>query len=300
MSSVRQQKPNLIGVIIVIIFVAVFVIAIASKVTKKESGKMIVTTSFYPMYEFSKNVADENAQIINITPAGSEPHDFEPSPQDIANIYKSKIFIYNGLVEPWVPKIVNDLSNKGVSIVKSGENLIQNNDPHIWLDPILAKEMVIKIKDAFIQSDPLNTPKYQMRASLYLNQLDDLDRQFKTGLSDCKQSSFLTSHAAFSYLAKRYGLKMIAIAGLSPDEEPTPQKLSGLVDQMRNLKIKYVFFETLVSPKLSDTIANEVGAQVLVLNPLEGLTSEELQEGKNYISIQKENLLNLQMALECK
>jgi zinc transport system substrate-binding protein len=173
-------------------------------------------------------------------------------------------------------------------------------DPHFWLDPVLAQEEVQIIRDALIKVDPANAQYYDKNAEGYISQLQALDKKYQDGLASCALKDVVTSHAAFGYLAKRYNLNQIAISGLSPDQEPSSSQMVEIAREAKQKNVKVIFFETLVSPKLAETIAREIGAQTAVFNPLEGLTDQEIKEGKNYISVMEDNLNNLRTALQCK
>lgn len=267
-----------------------------------------VAVSFYPLAEFASRVGGKYVKVINITPAGSEPHDYEPTPIDIKKIYTAKLFIFNGAgVDPWADKIKQDLVKKG-SIVVNMMDIIRsynphtstNFNPHIWLDPVIAQEIVLKISNAIQKADPKHTYYYQQRTNLFIDALKTLDKDYAHGLDSCKLHDIITSHAAFNYLAKRYGFNTYSIAGLSPEEEPSPKTMAQLITLVREKHIRYIFFERLVGPRLSDTIAHETGAKTLVLDPIEGLTEKEIRAGKDYLSIMRENLVNLKQAMECK
>lgn len=172
-------------------------------------------------------------------------------------------------------------------------------DPHVWLDPVLASQEVNAIKAGFIKADPANRATYESNAAAYQRQLAALDLDYSTSLATCRKHQIITSHQAFKYLGDQYHFESLGIAGLSPDEEPSPQKLVEVTQFARQYDVKYIFFETLANPKLSDTIAREVGAGTLVFNPLEGLTDQDIAQGKNYISVQQDNLSNLKIALDC-
>lgn len=281
----------------------------ASKNTSVTSPNQLkVTTSFYPLYFFASQIGGDKAQVVNITPSGAEPHDYEPTTGDIARIEKSNILILNGGgLEPWGERINSELQPKTI-VIDAATDLINQSvetegkvvkDPHVWIDPILAKAEVKKISEGFIKADASNKELYAKNSNQLQIQLDNLDQQFRDGLANCKQKNIITSHQAFGYIASRYGLVQIPISGLSPDLEPSPSQLIKISRFAKTIGAKYIFFETLVSPRLSQTIAQEVGAKTIVFNPLEGLTSKEAQAGKNYFSIQKENLANLKIALNC-
>ena len=282
---------------------AVFIIAgfMVKNPQENKNNKIQVTASFYPLYFFGSEIGGDKAEVKNITPAGSEPHDFEPAAKDIARMEKSDILILNGNLESWGEKIKNNLKGKNVIIIVAGEGLFtQPPDPHIWLSPKTAKIEIEKIGQSFVRADPANSSYYQANEKTLLEKMDKLDRQYRDGLSRCKKKDIITSHAAFGYMASAYGLNQVSIAGLSGREEPSARQLGEIVKFARKNNIKYIFFESLLSPKLSDTIAKEIGAQTLVFNPLEGLTGEEIKLGKNYFTVMEDNLKNLQKALECE
>ncbi len=272
---------------------------------------MKIVASFYPLAEFAKQIGGEQVEVVNIVPPGLEPHDFDPSSQDIAKTYSATLFIFNGSgFDPWAEKISPELEKKNIAIIKMTQyfNLLEsideqegegNIDSHIWLDPVLAQKEVEIIKDAFKAIDPDNSLTYELNAENYLSKLSELDKKYRDGLASCAIRDAIVSHSAFGYLANRYGINIIPIAGISPEEEPSPRRISEIAEIARQKNIKYIFFETLVSPKLAETIANEIGAETLLFNPLEGLTKEELTAGKNYISIMEENLTSLRQALLC-
>jgi zinc transport system substrate-binding protein len=173
-------------------------------------------------------------------------------------------------------------------------------DPHVWLDPVLAKGQVERVRDGLSQADPANGAAYAENARAYMAKLDGLNDQFENGLRDCARRDVVVSHAAFAYLTSRYRLTMVPVMGVAPESEPSPAELASLVRLAKRRKVKYIFFETLVNAKLAETLAREVGAQTLVLNPVEGLTKEEAGAGKSYLSLMEDNLRNLRTALECK
>lgn len=267
---------------------------------------MLVVASFYPLADFAQQVGGDFVTVQNITPAGTEPHDFEPTPQNVVALHQAKVFIYNGAgLEIWSDKVFSQLTDTiivkasdGISLSASNEGASQL-DPHIWMNPILAQKEIDNIKNGFMKADPQHTKEYEANARRYQTELSGLDYNFRTQLAHCDQKTIVTSHDAFEYLAKQYGLSVESISGLSPDSEPSPKKLAQIADFVKKHSIKYIFFETLVSPQLSETIAHETGAQTIAFNPLEGLSDKEISEGKNYLSLQKDNLKNLQIALAC-
>lgn len=313
----------LAGIVLIVILIVAFKVSSFKNLgfSGLNSNKVHITASFFPMAEFAQQIGGDKVKVTNLTPAGVEPHDFEPTPQDIVAIQNSKLFIYNGAgFEAWVEKVLPDLENSSTTTVDSskGVNLLAGSedeheeenheegddyglyDPHIWLNPVLATEQVDNILAGLIKVDPENKTYYESRATDYKQKLAGLDQEFKSGLASCQSHTVITSHNAFGYLVQRYNLSVLPISGISPDEEPSPKRLAEIADFARENNVKYIFFETLVSPSLSQTIANEVGAQTLVFNPLEGLTDEEIVAGEGYLSVQRQNLENLKIALNCK
>ncbi len=273
-------------------------------------NKLQVTASFYPLYFFAKEIGGNKAEVVDITPAGAEPHDYEPTARDIARIEKSKLLVLNGGgLEAWGDNIKKNIDPRETSVIMAGEGLTAQQvteegeirtDPHIWLSPVLAQEMADRIAQSFELADPPNKNYYRANATAIKAKLAELDKAYRQGLSRCAEKNIITSHAAFGYLAATYGLKQVPIAGLSPDAEPSPQQLANIAKFAKDNHVKYIFFESLVSPKLAQTIANEVGAQTLVLNPIEGLSNEELDSGKDYLTEMQSNLINLKTALQCR
>jgi len=294
-------------------------------------GKIKVVASFYPMYEFTKQIAGEHADVSVLVPSGTEPHDWEPTAKDVAEISKARLFVYNGAgFETWVDAVLDSAKNDNLTVVEAtkGLELLKGSqhehehegahegehkddahadehgheadknatDPHVWLDPLLVQEEVKAIADALIKADPAHADAYKQNLAAYLSKLQALDQEFQA-LKNAKRKEFVTAHTAFAYLANRYGLEQIAISGLSPEQEPTATEMQEVVEEAKKHNVKTIFFETLVSPKVAEAVAREVGAKTDVLNPLEGLTEEEQQQGLDYISVMKKNLQALQTEL---
>ena len=277
--------------------------------TNTAGKKLQVTASFYPMYFFASQIGGDKADIMNITPAAAEPHDYEPTTQQIVKINQSNMLVLNGgIMEAWGNKIKDQLTGSNTLIVTAGEGLINKDlnengqkilDPHVYMDPILAKKQVAVIEKGFEKIDPKDALYFQANAKKLEGELDQLNAEFKQGLSNCKQKDFITSHAAFGYLAAQYGINQVSISGVSPDEEPSSQKLAEITQLVKQKDIKIIFFESLVSPKLSETIANETGAKTMVLDPIEGITSDGVKAGHTYLTVMRDNLVALQAALQC-
>ncbi len=304
-----MNKIALTIIIGLVVIVGITGLVLTKQKDNSPSDKLSVVASFYPLAYFAEQVGGDKVTVANITPAGAEPHDYEPSTQDVAAIERSKLLILNGAgLETWGKNITETLHGKDVTVLTVGSEVATRQveeegelqqDPHIWLDPVLAQTMVQKITTTLVILDPAHKAYYEANQSRVEAALTTLDDRYRTGLQSCKKKDFVTSHVAFGYLAQRYDLNQIAIAGVSPDEEPSSQDLADVSKFVKDHNVKYIFFESLVSPKLSETIAKETGAQTLELNPIEGLTAEDTDQGKSYQSVMEQNLTNLQLALEC-
>lgn len=304
------MKSRIAFGIALILVAGLFLVVSKNKSAAPLNGRLKVATSFYPLYFFTSEIAGDRAEVYNVTPAGAEPHDYDPTTGDLAAIESSKLLILNGgKLEAWGDRIQNILKGTSTKVAVVGEALatgevkedsVTGRDPHVWLDPPLARQEAAAIAAALSQVDPGNAGYYEANAAALESKLDNLDKKFRDTLATCAQKEIITSHAAFGYLAKDYGLQQLPIAGLSPDAEPSPATMAAITDFARAHHVKYIFFESLVSPRLADTIASEIGAQTLVLNPLEGLSDAETKTGKNYLSVMQDNLDNLKQALTCQ
>ncbi|MFZ2300198.1 MAG: zinc ABC transporter substrate-binding protein [Candidatus Moraniibacteriota bacterium] len=277
----------------------------------REAGERLsVAATVYPLAEFARAVGGDAVMVTGIVPAGVEPHEYEPTPRDILTAYRADIFLSNGAgIDAWAEKISQELENRGIAAVTMAAVIGVSPrttdggtiaDPHFWLDPVWAQQEIVAIRDALIARDPTHADLYARNADQYVTELAALDTAYRTGLRRCQLHTIATSHDAFAYLAKRYGFEVISVSGMSPEAEPSPRTLAGITRTVRTLGLRHIFFETLSSPRVAQTLAEEVGAQTLVFNPLEGLTDEERQAGKNYMSIMYDNLDNLRTALRCQ
>ncbi|MFZ2026322.1 MAG: zinc ABC transporter substrate-binding protein [Microgenomates group bacterium] len=297
-----MNKKQLILLLSICIIGAFAVIAfIGKKKSQSNTKKLKVTTSFYPLSYLVERIGGDAVFVTNLTPVGSEPHDFEPSTRDIALLEKQDLIVLSGGgLEGYADKIAQNINTDKTTILLVGEQLMSDpKDPHVWLDPVLYSKQAEVVGAALMKLDPINAKIYTKNMKELNEDLGELNNNFMKGLANCKQRSIVTSHNAFGYLAKRYDLKQVALSGLSPDEEPSSKTLTEITAFAKNNDIHYIFFEELVNPQIAETIANEIGAGTLVFSPLEGLTHDDVLEGKTYLSVQRENLANLKIALDC-
>lgn len=288
----------------------------STKEPADDSGdKIKIMTTFYPMYEFTKQVAGDEAEVELMIPAGTEPHDFEPSAKDIVKINDAAAFVYNSdELETWVRDITNDLDKEKTAVIEasSGIKLMEGVeedhegaadhdhelDPHVWLSPALAVQEVEKIQKALSKKFPDQSSVFEKNAQNYIAKLNDLDKEYETALANAAQRDFVTQHAAFGYLAREYDLTQVPISGLSPDEEPSASRLAELKEYVAKNDINYIYFEENTNSKVAETLAKEANVKTLVLNPLESLSEKQIKAGEDYISVMQDNLKALQKTIQ--
>jgi zinc transport system substrate-binding protein len=273
------------------------------------SGKVQVVASFYPLAYLAERVGGEGVNVRTLVEPGVEPHDWEPAPGDVKAIRGSQVFVYHGAgMDPWAARVVRDLP-EGRPVVVEGTRGIgrdegapgsgeahdgEGQDPHLWLDPLLYAREAEAIAAGLTAADPAGRDVYAANLVKLTGDLEALGKEMAAGLKDCRRRTIVTSHAAFGYLADRFDLKQVGIAGIDASTEPSPARMRELVELVRREGVTHVFFEALVSPALSDTLARETGAQTLVLDPIEGPTG-----GGDYLTLMRQNLGNLRTALGC-
>lgn len=298
---------------------------------EKEDGKLEIVTSFYPMYDFTKNVAKDKANVSMLIDGGVESHDYEPSAKDMAKIQNADVFVYNSNeMETWVETVLENIdtskvkvieASKGIELLKGSESHDGEDhdehadeeeheghnhdhghshafDPHVWLDPLLVKKEVRTISDSLIEIDSKNKDYYEKNTTEYLSKLDKLNDDYVAAFEGAKSRKFVTQHTAFSYLANQYGLEQVAISGLSPDQEPTPKELKGIQDLVKKENINVIYTESSASEKIAKTIADVTGAELAVLNPMESVSKKDRENGADYLSIMAENLEALKLSIK--
>jgi len=290
--------------------------------------------SIYPLAYLLERLTNE--AVFLVTPSGVEPHDFEASPQDLVSLRSMDLFVYNGAgLDAWAERIAPQLTASGVLVVDMAQSLIDRSivlrsveteeegehaedghdedeadhehehesgsiDPHIWLDPQKMEQQARVITSVLIELRPEWQDDYRARLDLVLADLSQLDQDYAQGLASCRVRTIIASHDAFGYLADHYDFEVLPLSGISPQQEPSARRLGELATIVREQGIRYVFFETLVSPKLAQTLADEAGAQTLVLNPVEGLTAAEREQGEDYLTVMRKNLASLRTAMDCR
>lgn len=282
--------------------------------TNKEADKkedLTIVTTFYPMYDFTKEIVGDEGNVKLLIPAGTEPHDFEPSAKERAEISDADVFVYNSSdMEFFVDSLKDSVDSKQTLMIEAakgidrlesqeaeeheeseeGHDHAHEYDPHVWLDPVLAIKEVRTIAGELGEKYPDKKEIFTKNADAYIKKLEALDQKYSEELKNATNRTFVTQHAAFAYLANQYNLEQVAISGVSPDQEPTPSRLAELKEFVKKNNIKVIYFEENASSKVAETLSNETGVKLEVLNPLESLTNEQIKAGENYISVMEKNL----------
>lgn len=281
------------------IILALMLIIISTGCSKpKESGKPVVYTSFYAIYDFASEIAGDKAEVYDMIPVGTEPHEWEPTVRDMARLNDADVLFYNGLgMESWIDSVEAALEASDLEFVKLSEGIQAENDPHIWLDPCNVKTMCRSITDTLVGIDPENSAFYEDNFTRYSSELDALDRDYKNTINSIPDENrkIVVSHGAYGPLCAAYGLEQVAVEGMNAESEPSPAKVEEIIKFINKNSIKYIFYEELVSPKVAQTIAEETGCRLLPLDPFEGVS--EKGDKRDYISVMRSNLENIKTAL---
>ncbi|MGI8335336.1 metal ABC transporter substrate-binding protein [Actinomadura scrupuli] len=269
------------------------------------SGKPQVIGSFYPLAWLAERVGGGNAAVTTLTKPGTEPHDLELTPRQIVDVGKARLVVYLKDLQPAVDQAVAEhartSSLDAASLVKTlpaagTEQRPGHHDPHLWLDPSRLATVATTLGERLARIDPAHATAYRANARTLTGELTALDGEFRAGLATCTQKTIVTSHAAFGYLAERYGLTQVPVSGIDPEAEPSPKRLAELTRQIRRTGVTTVFTETLVSPKVAQTLAQEAGVRTATLDPIEGLPQGSRDD---YASVMRHNLTTLRTALDC-
>ncbi len=312
-----------------ILLLAMFLVAAAScgpdrKDVSDSPGKITVVTTLFPLYDLTRAIAGDRATVTLILPPGVEAHTFEPKPGDMARVNSARLFVYTGrYMEPWSEELLKGVANKtlvtvdasrGIRLMRSGEEHHEGGkehghghhdhgafDPHIWLDLGNAMKMVDTITEGLCSADPQGSGLFRKNAAAYKERLSRLDGKFRETLGTCRKKTLIHGgHFAFGYLAHRYGLEYVSAYEGSPNAEPTARKIIALKKKMDENGIRYVYFEELINPKVSELLARETGATLLYLHGAHNLTKDEFEKGATFISLMENNLENLRKGLECR
>ena len=286
-----------------------------------DEDTLSVVASFYPLQYVAEQVGGDRVSVSNLTKPGAEPHDLELAPQDLATLTDADLALYLDGFQPAVDDAVTtsgvtalDVSSAAdlsLTYVDDGhaheegeeehaeeEHAEEVTDPHFWLDPMRLADVADEVAGQLSTLDPDGASGYEANAAALRTQLEALDSTFDEGLSQCDSRLLVTSHTAFGYLADAYGLEQVGLTGLTPETEPSPQDLADVTDFVRDNSVSTIFYETLVSPDVAETVASATGARTDVLDPIEGLS--DASQGDDYQQVMESNLANLQEGLSCR
>lgn len=302
----------------------------------EEVKKPKVYVTIYPLYDFTQKLAGDKIDLSLIIPNGQEPHDWEPSQNDIKNLENSDLFIYNGAeLESWTEKVIDALDNKNLAVVEASKGIklleIEEDhdhdhddedklkeehndndkhdeheeghhhhgvDPHVWLNPKNAIVQAENIERGLSKIDPNNQEFYKGNLEKLKKEFLDLDKLYRDELSVLSNKTIVVSHEAYGYLCAEYGLEQLGIEGVMAETEPDAKTIAEIIEIVKDKKITTIFTEELIEPKIAQTIAEETGAKTEYLNPLESLSEEEIKEKLDYIAVMKNNLKKLVEALK--
>lgn len=266
-------------------------------------GPIQVAAAFYPLQYVTQRVAGDLATVENLTQPGKEPHDLELTIKETAEVADADLVVHESGFQPPVDAAIDANATGDVLDAADVVDLQpladepSEIDPHFWQDPARMADLGDALADKLAGIDPANKDDYLARAAAFRDDMTQLDQSYADGLASCDRNTIVVSHDAFGYLAK-FGLHIEGIAGLSPDAEPTPADLARLQDLIRADGITTVFSERLVSPRLTETLANDLGIKTEVLDPIEGLSDQTSTE--DYRSLMQENLTALEQANGCR
>lgn len=284
------------------------------------SDSITVATSFYPITEIVRRVGGTYVNIVELTPSGQGAHDVQLTAKQLTVLsFASAVFYISDGFQPDIEKAVASLPSSVVPVdllqsvalmnvvaqldgtegETDGEVLASGKDPHIWLDPANMIAMTTAVADALSRLSPTFSKQFDTAAQLYIAELQTLGNEIDAHLADCESRVLVTSHRAFAYLAERANIRQIAIAGVNPEEEPSAKSLEAIGNFARANKVSTIFFETLLPADLAKTLADKVGATADLLDPIEGISSQDLASGASYLTIQRDNLARLQKGLGC-
>ncbi|WP_445518455.1 metal ABC transporter substrate-binding protein [Streptomyces sp. NEAU-174] len=295
----------------------------------RTDGKLDVVASFYPMQFLAQRIGGSAVHLSSLTKPGVEPHDLEISPRQTADLSEAGLVVYLKGLQPSVDRAIAQAQPKQVADAASYTSLEDHGtevegehghgdegeeghdgheghdhsgdaaaDPHIWLDPVRYAQVAKGVGKALEKADPDHAAAYKKNTTALVKELNTLDQDFRTGLKGRSSDTFITTHAAFGYLAERYGLRQEAISGLDPESEPSPARVKGLHTIAKKDKVNTVFFETLVSDRTARTLAGDLHLRTDVLDPIEGIGSKS--KGDDYIQVMRANLKALKRALGAK
>ena len=269
--------------------------------TSDAPTSLSVVASFYPLQYVVERVGGADVSVTNLTKPGAEPHDLELAPQDLAALSEADLAVYLSGFQPAVDDAIATTSTPHLDVRDAAALSLTTSDgavdPHFWLDPMRLADVSDAVAAKLSELEPNAADTFERNADVLRQDLSQLDKSFSSALNDCASSFLVTSHSAFGYLAEQYGLEQVGLTGITPETEPTPAQLADITDFVRAHDVKTIYYETLVSPDVAQTVANASGASTAQLDPLEGLTDQSA--GDNYLEVMRANLEALVKGLGC-
>ncbi|NTV44499.1 MAG: zinc ABC transporter solute-binding protein [Candidatus Yonathbacteria bacterium] len=299
--------------LLVIIGTGVFIARRADVGASRENGKIIVVATLFPLYDMARAIGGDVADVSLLLPPGTEPHSFEPTPEDILRISRADVFIYTGpAMEPWVADILKNIDNPNLIVVNASAHIpplsavdehvetATGTDPHVWLDLENARIMARDIADALAQTSSVHGEEIRTNVTRYDERLATIDTEYTTGLASCPSRTFIFGgHYAFGYLATRYKLDYHAAQGFSPDSEPSASNLATLTTLIKKNRVTTIFYEELENPKTAETLARETGTTLVALSSAHMVGKNDIDKGVTFFDILKKNLVALRTGLSC-
>jgi len=307
---------------------AVMTVAVSCsrKTGEEKGGRLRVVTTIFPLYDFVRAVGGNAVDLQLLLPPGVESHSFEPKPEEVVRVSRADLFVYtNAEMEPWGARLLATVQGGGsplpleagagaayLSVASPADNHGHGDadghrhgpagrDPHIWLKIANAKIMVDNIANGLAAKAPSHRELFMANAAAYKKRLDELESRFRAGLGECGTREFIHGgHYAFAYLADSYNLTYLSAYGITADSEPSPRRMMELVKKIREHRLKAIFYEELLAPRVAETVAAETGAQLFKLHGIHNVTRQELDSGATYIGLMEQNLANLRKGLECR
>lgn len=318
-----MKKTKSIIKILITLLIIVSLVGCSSERVKVDNDKIQIMTTLFPQYDFAKQIVKDKGEVSLLLPPGVEAHSYEPTPQDVVKIRKADVFIYTSEhMEPWAVKMVEDIGSENLKVINLSEGLslididhddhdhdddhddhdhehVDGKDPHTWLDPVYAQQMVKNIMEGLIEVDGNEAQYYRENAEKYIKELKALDESFIEAFKKTKTDTIIYGgHFAFGYFTERYHLNHISpYIGFSPNAEPTPNRIIELIKTLEQSEIKVIYYEELVDPKVATIISEETGAKMLLLHGAHNISKEELQSNITYVEIMRDNLEKLKEGL---
>lgn len=261
-----------------------------------------VVVSFYPLQFVVENLVGDAATVTNLTAPGVEPHDLELTPQSVGDVADADLVVYLSGFQPAVDDAVDGQATAALDVADAADLSLTTTggtlDPHFWLDPNRLAAVADATATSLVDQGILDAETASANLNALTDDLDLLDKDFSNGLADCTSRDLVTSHEAFGYLADTYDLTQVGITGLTPEAEPDPQDLAAVTAFVQENDVRTIYYETLVSPDVAETVARETGADVAVLDPLEGLAADAA--GDDYLTVMATNLTTLRTGQDCR